>query len=348
MIFNSLSIKRLSSTSTSLPFKKHAKLNFDLYSPQHSTYGKLPYHCQEPIIFLHGIYGYSKSFNTDYQQLSNLLHTPIYSVDMRCHGETENCLPFTYDALAGDLDNFVITHNIKKPSLIGFSLGAKLAMLAILKSPHLYTSGVIVDNVPLKQPRIKPNLTAFGNALRDSVFKSGVKRNDPSWISKSFNVMKDVCSDMPANFYLLHNIQPKPSYLKKYSTEESENSLFCKVPIRELSSHVVENVPDWPEEDLAGVKTDVPILVVKASTSGFVNEDGVAALEKHFSDFTIVEVAGTHLVMKERPQEYISAVGRWFYQQNCKKAAALTKAKKTNDQKITQQPILSYKKIEIA
>lgn len=322
MILINFPIKRFITTASSLPYKKVAKLNFDLYKPHHSTYAKLPIHCQEPLIFLHGIYGYSKSFGSDYQQLSNLLQTPVYSIDMRCHGESEDCLPFNYETLADDLENFVITHNLNKPSLLGFSLGAKLAMVALLKSPQLYTSGVIVDNVPLKQDIIKPNLTAFGNALKSVVYDSDISKHDPLWISKTFDKMKEFCGDMPANFYMFHNIQRKPSSLKKYSSGSLKNGLFCKVPIADISALVVENVPDWPEEALKGLQTDSPILLIKASHSGFVKEEGLAALKRHFPNISVTEIAGTHLVMKERPQEYISAVGRWFYDQNSKKASS--------------------------
>ncbi|KAL6932947.1 Ethanol acetyltransferase 2 [Hanseniaspora guilliermondii] len=344
MLFIGLSIRRFVSTTTSLPYKKVAKLNFDLYKPHHSTYGKLPIHCQEPLIFLHGIYGYSKSFSTDYQQLSNLLQTPVYSIDMRCHGESENCLPFNYETLADDLDNFVITHNLNKPSLLGFSLGAKLAMVALLRSPQLYTSGVIVDNVPLKQDIIKPNLTAFGNALKSVIHDSEIRRHDPLWISKSFDKMKKFCGDMPANFYLFHNIQRKASLLKEYSSDKSKDGLFCKVPIAEISDHFIENVPDWPEEALKEMQTLSPILLIKASHSGFVKEEGLAALKKHFPNLSVTEIAGTHLVMKERPQEYLSAVGRWFYEQNSKKITPSDKKVKTY-KNLSQQVVVSSRKV---
>lgn len=346
MIFNNVFTRRYLSTATSLPYKKYANLHYDLFKPQMSMHGKLPIHCQEPIVFLHGIYGYSKTFNSDYQQLSNLLQTPIYSVDMRCHGETENCLPFTYNTLADDLDNFVITHNIKKPSLIGYSLGAKLAMLVMLKSPHLYTSAVAVDNVPIRQPVIKPNLASFGNAVINAVFNAGIRRHDLSWISKSFNAMKEHCGDMSVNLYLLQNLKLKPSYLKNYTTDGTDDGLFCKLPIKELAPIVIENVPDWPVEELEGVKSDLPLLVIKASSSGFVNAKGVAALKKHFTDFSIVEIAGTHLVMKERPQEYINAIGKWFFERNCKRVAEMQAEAANAKQKLLKSSVLGYKKIE--
>lgn len=345
MILINFSLKRFASTANPLPYKKVAKLNFDLYKPHHSTYAKLPIHCQEPLIFLHGIYGYSKSFCSDYQQLSNLLQTPVYSIDMRCHGESENCLPFNYETLADDLDNFVITHNLNKPSLLGFSLGAKLAMVALLKSPQLYTSGVIVDNVPLKQDIIKPNLTAFCNALKSVIYNSEISKHDPLWISKAFDKMKSCCGDMPANFYMFHNIQRKSSLMKEYSSDSSKDGLFCKVPIAEISHLVIENVPDWPEEAVKGLQTDTPILLIKASHSGFVKEEGFAALKKHFPNISVTEIAGTHLVMKERPQEYISAVGRWFYEQNSKKASSSKVSKADAFKNLTHQDVPSSEKV---
>lgn len=307
---------RVLNTLSCISTTKIVSMMFDLYLPERSTIGKLPYHCQETIVFLHGIFGSKSLYKNDLQQVANLLQTAIYAVDIRNHGDTKNCLPFDYETLSNDLEHFVDSHDLKKPSLIGYSLGAKIGMLTILKNPSRYSSAVFIDNAPLEQPEIIPFLSAFSRALSTVVTDSNISKHDADWIHKATTwMMKEVPSKSIVD-YLVKNVSNKNSRFKSWYSISSKNSLFSKIPIHNIAEEINKEVPMWPERLVKGIRIDTPVCFIKASDSGFIEEEAVHAIEKHFTNFTIKELKGTHLVTFERPQEYINTLVSWFKAKN--------------------------------
>ncbi|XBW37745.1 hypothetical protein QEN19_003327 [Hanseniaspora menglaensis] len=295
-----------------LPKKNTVEMKFDLHLPSRTTNGRLPYHCKEPIIFMHGIYGNRRLYIDDCKKLANYLQTPIYAVDARNHGDTENALPFNYDVLSNDLLHFIETHNLKKPSLIGFSLGAKIAMLAVLKNPQKFTSVVCVDNVPMNQPVIIPFLTMFSKSLKTVISDSNISRYDKNWISKVSQWMLTIVPAKDIVDYMAKNITNKPSKYKEFTQNSVQNSLYSRVPVAKLYDVVINEVPAWPEHLVEDKQIQNPMLFIRASKSGFIEKPGVAAIQKYFNNYKISSLDGTHLVMFERKQEYLQKVVEWF------------------------------------
>lgn len=307
---------RFLNTFPSIPRANVVSMMFDLHLPQRSTIGKLHYHCQEPVVFLHGVFGSKSLYRNDLQQLADILQTSIYAVDIRNHGNTENGLPFDYETLSNDLEYFIDSHALKKPSLIGYSLGAKIGMLTILKKPYKYSSAVFIDNAPLKQPKLIPFLTAFSKSLNTLVIDSNISKHDADWIHKATTwIQKEVPSKNIAD-YLVKNVSNKDSMIKSWYNSPTKGSLYAKIPIHSLAEEFNKEVPMWPENLVAGIKTDIPVCFIKASDSGFIEEEGVQAIKKYFTNFTIKEIKGTHLITFERPQEYINTVVNWFKAKN--------------------------------
>ncbi|OBA29112.1 alpha/beta-hydrolase [Hanseniaspora valbyensis NRRL Y-1626] len=310
------SFQRFVTNYSTLPIKTHIDMKYDLYLPHKSTIQKLPYHCQESIIFMHGILGNRKLYKNDCQILANYLNTAVYAVDMRNHGETENCLPLDYKTLSDDIYHFASDHGLEKPSLIGYSLGAKIAMLAILQNPSNFTSVVCVDNVPIPQPEIIPFLTAFTKSIGTLITESNITKFDKDWVHNAALWMMKYVPDKPTIDYMIKNVTNKSSHIKQLFCVPEKNSLYCKVPVLAISDIINSEVPAWPSDLVEGCKVDNSILFIKASRSGFIEEKGVNAIKKYFNNYDIIELQGTHLIMFERPQAYISAVANWFIKRN--------------------------------
>lgn len=51
--------------------------------------------------------------------------------------------------MADDVEDFIQQHNLRLPTLIGHSMGAKVAMTVALRSPQLVGALVPVDNAPV-------------------------------------------------------------------------------------------------------------------------------------------------------------------------------------------------------
>lgn len=91
-------------------------------------------HAQPIVVHVHGAFGSAVDFQYQSKKLANSFQTMVYSVDLRNHGESPRALPYDNWTLTNDLVSLINTvshqNGNKKVDLIGFSLGAKLALLA--------------------------------------------------------------------------------------------------------------------------------------------------------------------------------------------------------------------------
>jgi esterase len=102
------------------------------------VYGQGP-----PVIILHGLFGLSDNWVTIGKRLSGSF--TVYIPDLRNHGQSPHSPVFDFPSLEDDLLEFIETHELVKPIIIGHSLGGKTAMFFALHRPDLVSKLVIVD-----------------------------------------------------------------------------------------------------------------------------------------------------------------------------------------------------------
>lgn len=286
-------------------------MKYDLHLPKRTVIGKLPYHVEEPIVFVHGLFGSKKNYFQDCERLSNLLQTPIYTVDVRNHGDSEHALPFNYDTLSNDLIHFVKKHNLKNPSLIGYSLGSKISMLSLLKEPTLFKSAMIIDNSPVTQPEIVPFLKIFRKACVETLTKSGITADDKEYRAKASKYMSKFIPNAGIRNYLLNNcLNSKPKY-QSPGVNYDDGKIHWRNPVQQLAGHAEENVAAWPEIP-QGVQFTGPVGFIRGTKSDFVLQKGRDAIQKYFPNNRIYDINATHFILNERPQEYVGMVADWF------------------------------------
>ena len=78
------------------------------------------------LIIIHGLFGMSDNWNTLGRKFSN--HFKVHLIDLRNHGRSPHSSEFNYDVMCEDLIEYIEDYNIKKPIVIGHSLGGKVAM----------------------------------------------------------------------------------------------------------------------------------------------------------------------------------------------------------------------------
>lgn len=102
----------------------------------------------ENLFLLHGSGGDSSYFEYNINELSKYFH--LYLIDFRDHGNSGNTRDkLTFDLMANDLYEIFNKLKIKKAHILGFSDGANLALVFILKFPDC------VDKVILNAPNIR-------------------------------------------------------------------------------------------------------------------------------------------------------------------------------------------------
>lgn len=96
-----------------------------------------------PIIFLHGLSDSSQFW----EQLTNTLPNEyrIISPDLRGHGRSTKTSKITMDLFTRDLNNLINTLGIEKAVIIGFSLGALIALNFTLEHPDKVKSLILMS-----------------------------------------------------------------------------------------------------------------------------------------------------------------------------------------------------------
>ncbi|RYX99620.1 alpha/beta fold hydrolase, partial [bacterium] len=114
----------------------------------------------KPIIILHGLFGSSDNWLTISKKLAD--RYSIYLLDVRNHGQSPHSDDHSYQAMVGDLSEFIRDNNIEKPIIIGHSMGGKIAMNFAVDHPEVPEKIVVVDIAPkMYQHENKSNLEAM-------------------------------------------------------------------------------------------------------------------------------------------------------------------------------------------
>ncbi|CCH45056.1 Abhydrolase domain-containing protein 11 [Wickerhamomyces ciferrii] len=304
-LFNQVASK----ASRQLPVQKRVQMAYDLHIPNKTVNPNLNIRSHEPIVFVHGIFGSKKNYRFDCQKIANVTHTPVYTVDLRNHGQSIHALPFDYETLAQDVADFCEDHGLKKVNLIGYSLGAKICMLTMLQNPDLIRSGVIIDNSPIEQPHIEIFLQMFVKSMIHVLNSTKIEANDSDWKRKADDAMKRYIPDGGIRKYLLANLINKvPKGYKSPVIDYDDGFIHFQNPVKHMTEVAVKNVSAWPTEKVAGKTFEGPIRFIKGTKSAFIDDAGKKAIAGYFPNHSISEINATHFILNERPLEYVRVI----------------------------------------
>ncbi|KAH3684883.1 hypothetical protein WICPIJ_004145 [Wickerhamomyces pijperi] len=289
-----------------LPTANAVKLAYDLHLPTRTVNPNLNIRSHEPIIFLHGVFGSKSNYRHQCQTIANVTHTPVYALDLRNHGDSEHALPVDYNTYSNDVLKFMQDHNLKKANIVGFSLGAKISLLSLLKYPELFRSGIILDNAPVKNPKAGLFLQAFLKSVVNLLNKAKIPSHDKNWRELGHQAIQKYVKDPVGVQYLLKNLRNTDP--AENITDYEEGYCHFNVPVRLFESDFIEQITTWPEEIAQGKQYLGPVKVIKAKKSNFIVEDGLKAYSEHFPNYEISEVNCGHLVFDNRSQECVRLI----------------------------------------
>ncbi|KAG0699275.1 alpha beta-hydrolase [Suillus ampliporus] len=106
-----------------------------------------------PLIILHGFFGSKRSWQSLSKAFMRDLGRPVYTLDLRNHGSSPHVRPMTYTHMAADVLNFCQKHALHDISLMGHSMGGKVAMALALHPElpsNLLTDLIVSDIAPVR------------------------------------------------------------------------------------------------------------------------------------------------------------------------------------------------------
>ncbi|WP_233256617.1 alpha/beta fold hydrolase [Opitutus sp. ER46] len=99
-----------------------------------------------PLILLHGMLGSSRNWQTTGADLAQRYH--VFALDLRNHGKSPHGDEMTYEAMVADVLAWMDEHLVPAASLLGHSMGGKVAMLLACRHPARVTRLLVVDIAP--------------------------------------------------------------------------------------------------------------------------------------------------------------------------------------------------------
>ncbi len=109
-----------------------------------------------PLIILHGFFASSRNWRQIADKLAASFH--VYVLDMRNHGTSPHHPIMDYPSMAADLLLFMENRGLKSASLLGHSMGGKVAMWFALNHPERMDKLIVADIAPVSYKHCFNNL----------------------------------------------------------------------------------------------------------------------------------------------------------------------------------------------
>ncbi|KAF9790734.1 alpha beta-hydrolase, partial [Thelephora terrestris] len=256
-------------------------LEYELFAPNgtSSTGGE-----KGPVVILHGLLGSKRNWQSISKAMSRELQRPIYPLDLRNHGSSPHVEPMTYTAMANDVLHFLRKHSLSNVSLIGHSMGGKVAMAAAL-SPELPRNAVsnliVVDIAPSRAASLSQEFAGYFEGMQKVEEARVGTRQDAE------NILTEYEKDPMVRAFLMTNLV-KP---------QNEPVKF-KVPLRILGNSLGE-LADFPQ-DLGGrTWRDGQVVAIKGRRSKYVNKHNFPIMQDMFPGAVLEELDAGHWVHSE-------------------------------------------------
>jgi esterase len=235
-----------------------------------------------PLIVLHGLLGRARNWLTIARALQE--RWGVRLVDLRNHGASPWSDEAGYAAMAADVAALIERLAAGRPAtVLGHSMGGKVAMVLALTRPELVARLVIVDIAPV---RYAQGYDAFIRAMQAVDLAAVGKRADAD---------AALAADVPEaamRGFLLQNL-------------EGAGGKFAWQPNLAVLQAAMAELTGFPEA-LAGRRYEGPACCLRGERSDYVDAAGEAALRRCFPRIEVLTVPGAgHWPHAERPAEFL-------------------------------------------
>lgn len=248
----------------------------------HKVYGE-----GSPLLILHGFMGSLDNWHTLASQFGKT--HKVYAIDQRNHGKSGHSSKHTLALMVSDVKLFIETHGLNKVSIIGHSMGGKVAMQFALDYPHLVDKLIVVDIAPKQYKR-----------GHDDVFQAifSVELSKIESRKQAEQMMEPHVPDFGTRQFLLKNLDRK-----------EDGTYGWKMNLQTLHADYDEIIKAVISEGVFEGET----LIIKGANSRYINADDELDFNKLFPQNKIVVIpqAG-HWVHAEAPQLFFETVNEFL------------------------------------
>lgn len=235
-----------------------------------------------PLIILHGLFGSSDNWHS----LSKVFaeQYKVYVVDQRNHGQSPHDSIHDYKALTDDLNEFIEDHHIKRPIIIGHSMGGKAAMNFAIRFPEKLSKLIIVDIMPKAYPVHHDSILEGLNAIDLNQLESRGQADD---------LLSQFVPEPPVRQFLLKNL-----------ARDKNQNFEWRINIPVLEEHIDDMGAALQYQ---GKFDGATLFIVGAKSNYFATGDDVL-IRSYFPEAEVVTLNTGHWVQAEDPKGFAETV----------------------------------------
>lgn len=232
----------------------------------------------QPLVIIHGFLGMSdnwKSFGSLYAAEGFQVHM----LDLRNHGRSFHSNEFSYALMANDVLEYCQHHQLKNISVIGHSMGGKVAMLLATTHPDLVEKLIVADIGPKYYAPHHQDILAGLNAVDFST------KPDRAEVEET---LYPFIPDFGTRQFLMKNL---------YWVEPGQLAFRFNLPVFNAKIETIG-------EALPGQNHfDKPTMFIRGGNSKYILDSDVAEIGNHFPNFKLATIPNVgHWLHAENPK----------------------------------------------
>jgi pimeloyl-ACP methyl ester carboxylesterase len=236
----------------------------------------------EPLIILHGLFGFSDNWQTHAKKLSSYFR--VILVDLRNHGHSPWTNDFSYKLMAQDVIALMDSLAIEESIVVGHSMGGKVVMHMAQMDEDRISKMVVVDMGTRAYEMHHQSILAGIHAIDVDQIK--VRRD-------ADEILKEYVDSYGVRQFLLKNL-----YWKE------KGKLAWRINVEVLEREMPEILSALPEGDIG-----VSSLFIRGELSNYISDAEMENIESQIYDIEFVTISNAgHWVHAEAPEAFIESL----------------------------------------
>lgn len=236
------------------------------------------------VILMHGMFGSLSNLGNLARALAS--NYRVISVDLRNHGDSPHEQRMDLEVMATDIVELMDDLDIRCSTLIGHSLGGKVAMQVAMNHPHRVDCLVVADISPVDYP--KQN----NNQVVSALVALSEQTVDSRQIADATLAEYDI--DAPTRAFVLKN-------LRRLSSGHFE----LKLNVESIRANYGNKLVMAPK----GEQYSGPTLFIKGQNSAYIQDKHLPIIESLFPSGHLQVIDGVgHWLHAEKPEVFNSLV----------------------------------------
>jgi esterase len=246
----------------------------------------------KPLLIIHGFLGMSDNWKSLSAQYA-LEGFEVHVLDLRNHGKSFHSDDFSYEVMAHDVLEYCKYYNLDQISIIGHSMGGKVAMLFATKYAEKVTKLVVADIGPKYYPAHHQDILSGLNAIDFAMKPSRSEVEEqlypfiPDFGTRQF-LMKNLYWKDPGQLAFRFNLNVFNAKIEVIGTQLPADAMYKNAT-----------------------------LFIRGENSNYILNKDLPEIERHFPNYKIVTIPNVgHWLHAENPKLFFEETSAFLNNSN--------------------------------